>query len=102
VHAAVHRHRDYNDSSTQNLTSSVTWIRRTQRGDDHERVWRRAWHGHNTIGAASGSINGTTNLTVTAVTAVLVSIAVTPAIPDYSGATQQSPPPDYSDSSTQT
>jgi len=71
-HAAVHRHRTYNDSSTQNLTSSVTWSSTNTAAATITSggLATGVGTGTTTIGAASGSINGTTNLTVTAVTAV--------------------------------
>ena len=71
----------FSDSTTQNLTSQVTWASATPR-------WRRSPRaglatgvatGTSTITATSGSISGSTVLTVTAAT--LQSIAVTPANP---------------------
>jgi hypothetical protein len=94
----------YSDTSTQNLTSSVTWsststsVATITTGGLATGVAT----GSTTIQAASGSINGSTGLTVTA--PVLVSIAVTPANPSIaSGAKQQfAATGTYSDSSTQT
>jgi len=80
----------YSDGSTQDLTNTVTWDT-----TDHTIAMVNAQGlatsvaaGSTTVTAASGSIRGTTTLTVTPAT--LVSIAVTPAIPsDPLGTTQQ-------------
>jgi hypothetical protein len=80
----------YSDSSTQNLTSAVTWsststsvVTITTGG-----LATGVATGSTTIQAASGSINGSTDLTVTP--PVLVSIAVTPANASIgTGVTQQ-------------
>ena len=61
----------YNDSSTQNLTSSVTWSSTNTAAATITSggLATGVGTGTTTIGAASGSINGTTNLTVTTVLA---------------------------------
>jgi RHS repeat-associated protein len=93
----------YSDSSTQNLTGSVTWASGTLTtatitGAGLASALKA---GTSTISATSGSIVGSTTLTVT--TATLVSIAVTPANPSVAaGKTQQfTATGTYSDSSTQ-
>lgn len=80
----------YSDGSTQNLTTSVTWsssstaVATITAGGSAT----AAGAGTTTIQADSGTIRGTTGLTVTP--AVLLSIAVTPANPSIAkGATQQ-------------
>ena len=91
----------YSDSSTQNLTGSVTW----SSSDTAAATITSAGlatgvaTGNTTIQATSGSINGSTSLTVTS---VLLSIAVTPANASIAkGTTQQfTATGTYSDSST--
>ena len=93
----------YSDSSTQNLTSLVTW------GSTNTAVAMitsgglatGVGTGSTTISATSGSISGSTNLTVTA--PVLVSISVTPANPSIvkNGTQQFTATGTYSDNSTQ-
>jgi len=93
----------YSDSSTQNLTSSVTWASATPGVATITAggLATGAGTGSSTISATSGSVVGSAMLTVTAAT--LQSIAVTPANPSISkGATQQfTATGTYSDSSTQ-
>ena len=93
----------YNDNSTQNLTSSVTWSSTNTAAAmiGSGGLATGVGTGTTTISAASGSINGSATLTVTAPT--LVSIAVTPANPSIAkGATQQfAATGTYSDNSTQ-
>ncbi len=80
----------YSDGSQQNLTSSVTW---TSSSTSVATITGAGLAtgvsaGSSTIQAASGTITGSTSLTVTAPT--LTSIAVTPANPSIAiGATQQ-------------
>jgi hypothetical protein len=93
----------YSDSSTQNLTSSVTWSSTNTAAAtiSSAGLATAAGTGTTTISATSGSISGSTTLTVTA--PVLVSIAVTPANPSIiKGGTQQfAATGTYSDNSTQ-
>ncbi len=93
----------FSDSTTQNLTSSVVWASGTTTvatisGGGLATTLKA---GSSTISATSGSVVGTTTLTVTA--AVLVSIAVTPANPSVAaGKTQQfTATGTFSDSTTQ-
>ncbi len=93
----------YSDGSTQNLTSTVTWSSSntsvaTVTGSG---VASGVGIGASTIQAASGSVTGSTTLTVTA--AVLSSIAVTPANPSIAKGTTQpfTATGTYSDGSTQ-
>ena len=93
----------FSDNSTQNLTSSVTWSSATS-GVATITAGGLATGlatGTSKIEAASGAIDGTTNLTVKAPT--LVSIAVTPASPSIAkGATKQfTATGTFSDNSTQ-
>ncbi len=71
----------YTDGSTQDLTASVVWSASDTTiatiGSSGEATSKAI--GSTTINAASGSISGSTTLTVTQ--AALVSIAITPAIP---------------------
>ncbi len=79
----------YTDGSTKDLTSSVTW-NTTNHGiaTVSQGVATSVAVGITSVTATSGSIVGSTNLTVTQ--AALVSIAVTPAIPSIpAGTTQQ-------------
>jgi hypothetical protein len=97
----------YSDSSTQDLTTSVTWnSSRTYRATISNAAGSNGLAsaiaaGSTTITATSGSISGSTSLTVTSAT--LVSIAVTPTNPSIvNGTTQQfTATGTYSDSSTQ-
>ena len=81
----------YSDGSQQNLTSSVSWTSTNTAAATISTTGLATGvaTGSTTIQAASGSINGSTGLTVTPAP-TLVSIAVTPANPSIaSGATQQ-------------
>ncbi|MGB8521548.1 MAG: Ig-like domain-containing protein [Candidatus Acidiferrales bacterium] len=93
----------FSDNSTQNLTSSVTWssqstgvVTITAGG-----LATGVATGTSKIEAASGAVDGTTELTVTAPT--LVSIAVTPANPTVAttGTEQFTATGTFSDNSTQ-
>src|SRR6202162_1403053 len=93
----------FSDNSTQNLTGSVTWTSRitsvatvTPGG-----LVTGAGLGTSNIQAASGAINGSATLTVTAAT--LVSIAVRPANPTIgtTGTEQFTATGTFSDNSTQ-
>src|ERR1019366_8569500 len=92
----------YSDSSTANLTGSVTWASGTLATATIAAggLASGVAVGTSTISATSGAISGSTVLTVTAAT--LQSIAVTPANPSIAkGATQQfTATGTYSDSST--
>ena len=93
----------FSDNSTQNLTGSVTWSSATT-GVATITTGGLATGvaaGTSTIKAVSGTVSGSTTLTVTAVT--LVSIAVTPVNPSIAkGATQQfTATGTFSDNSTQ-
>jgi len=94
----------FSDSSTQNLTSSVTWTssKTTVATISAAGLATGVAAGSSTIQAASGSITGSTTLTVNAVAPTLVSIAVTPSSPSIqNGSTQQfTATGTYSDSST--
>jgi len=92
----------YSDSSTQNITSQVTW---DSSNDSYATISSGGLAtgvgaGEATISATLGEISGNTTLTVNAVT--LVSIAITPNTPSiYAGHTQQfTATGTYSDSST--
>jgi len=93
----------FSDNSTQNLSSSVTWT--SQTGSvatvTSGGLVTGAGLGTSNIQAASGAINGSATLTVTAAT--LVSIAVTPANPTIgtTGAEQFTATGTFSDDSTQ-
>jgi len=93
----------YTDGSTQNLTGSVTWSSSAGGVASINKVGlaTSAHQGGTTIQAASGSIQGSTLLTVTA--PALVSIALVPATPSLPlGSTQQfTATGTYTDSSTQ-
>jgi uncharacterized protein (TIGR03437 family) len=93
----------YSDSSTQNLTGSVTWASGTKATATITAggLATAVAVGTSTISATSGSVVGSTALTVTAAT--LQSIAVTPGAPSVAtGLTQQfTATGTYSDSSTQ-
>ncbi len=92
----------YSDSTTQNLTSSVTWssLTTTIASITSGGLVTPVAKGSTTIQATSGSITGSTGLTVTT---ALVSIAVTPANPSIAkGRTQAfTATGTYSDNSTQ-
>jgi hypothetical protein len=93
----------YSDSSTKNITTSVTWSSSDTNVATIGSLSGLAASlttGTTTITATSGSISGSTILTVTA--AALVSIAVTPANPGVAGVTTQqfTATGTYSDSST--
>src|ERR1700691_1106330 len=93
----------FSDNSTQNLTGSVTWTSQTSSVATITAggVATGVTTGTSQIQAASGAVDGSTNLTVTAPT--LVSIAVTPANPSIAkGKTEQfTATGTFSDSSTQ-
>ncbi len=93
----------YSDSSTQNITSSVTWFSLTPgvATISSTGLAKGVGAGTSTIQATMGSVTGSTVLTVAAAT--LTSIAVTPANPEIAvAATQQfTATGTYSDSSTQ-
>ena len=98
----------YSDSSTKNLTSSVTWTSgntavATVDGNGLATAKNVSANGTATIKATVGSVVGQTTLTVTAAAPpTLRSIAVTPANPTIAaGATQQfTATGTYSDNST--
>jgi uncharacterized protein YjdB len=84
----------YTDSTTQNLTTSVTWssnagaVATISNAAGSQGLATPATVGSTTINAVSGAISGSTTLSVTP--AALVSIQVTPAIPSVAkGLTQQ-------------
>ncbi|MBZ5642597.1 MAG: choice-of-anchor D domain-containing protein [Acidobacteriia bacterium] len=93
----------YTDNTTQNITGSVTWTSSSTAAATINSTGLASGvaAGSTTIKAASGAINGTTNLTVLPGPALL-SIAVTPASPSIpAGTTQQfTATGTYSDSST--
>jgi hypothetical protein len=93
----------YSDGSTQNLTNSALWASTNPSVATINSTGRAtgAGVGSTTIQATSGSITGSTGLTVTA--PVLVSLAVTPPNPSiFNGGTQQfTATGTYSDGSTQ-
>jgi phospholipase C len=97
----------YSDGSTQNLTTTATWsssntgAATVSNNAGSQGLVTSVAQGTTTITAISGSISATTVLTVTP--AVLMSIAVTPAIPSIpQGTTQQfTATGTYSDGSTQ-
>ena len=93
----------YSDSSTQNLTGTVTWASATPSVATITAggLATGVATGTSSISATLGSVSGSTVLTVT--TATLQSIAVTPANPSIAkGTTQQfTATGTYSDSSTQ-
>ncbi len=92
----------YTDGTTQNLTSSVTWssLTPTVASITSGGLVTPVAKGSTTIQATSGSITGSTGLTVTT---ALVSIAVTPANPSIAKGRTQSftATGTYSDNSTQ-
>jgi hypothetical protein len=93
----------FSDNSTQNLTASVTWTSQTPgvATVNASGLATGVTAGTSKIQAASGAVNGSTTLTVTAPT--LVSIAVTPANPSIAqGTTEQfTATGTFSDNSTQ-
>jgi uncharacterized protein YjdB len=93
----------YSDNSTQNITNSVNWVSLTPgvATISGAGLAKGVGIGSSTIQATSGSVTGSTVLTVTAAT--LTSIAVTPVNPAIAiAATQQfAATGTYSDSSTQ-
>jgi len=93
----------FSDNSTQNLTTSVTWTSQTTAVATVTSggLATGAGLGTSKIQAASGTINGSATLTVTAAT--LVSIAVTPANPTIgtTGTEQFTATGTFSDNSTQ-
>jgi uncharacterized protein YjdB len=95
----------FSDASTQNITNSATWTssKTSVATISASGLATGVAGGSATIQAASGSISGSTVLTVNAPAPTLTSIAVTPANPSIqNGATQQfTATGSYSDSSTQ-
>lgn len=95
----------FSDTSTQNITSSVTWTssRAAVATISGAGLATGITIGSSTIQAASGSITGATTLAITVAAPTLNSIAVTPANPSIqNGATQQfTATGTYSDTSTQ-
>ncbi len=97
----------YTDGSTQNITDTVQWSSDTptvatiSNAAPTQGLASSAGEGTATITATSGTISGSTTLTVTAAT--LVSIAVTPAMPSIAlGTTEQfTATGTFSDGSTQ-
>ncbi len=97
----------YQDGSTQNLTSQVTWsssnaaVAAISNSAGSQGLTSTLGQGATTITALSGSVSGSTTLTVTP--PVLVSIAVTPATPSILLGTKQqfTATGTFSDSSTQ-
>jgi trimeric autotransporter adhesin len=93
----------YSDGSTQNLTNTAAWSssNASVATINSTGLATGVGNGNSTIQAASGSVTGSTTLTVTA--AVLSSIAVTPANPSIrKGMTQHfRAAGSYSDGSTQ-
>ena len=84
----------FTDGSTQNLSTQVTWassaltVATVSNVSGSQGLVTSAGIGTTTVSATSGSITGSTAVTVTPAT--LVSIAVTPAIPSIAlGTTQQ-------------
>ena len=98
----------YSDSSTQDLTPSVTWtssvptVATISDVSGSKGLAASLTAGSTTITATSGSISGSTTLTVRALVTTLVSISVTPANPHIArGETQEfTATGNYSDSST--
>jgi hypothetical protein len=94
----------YSDLSTQNLTNSATWTssKTSVATISASGLATSVAAGLSTIQATSGSISGTTTLTVNASAPTLNSIAVTPANPSIqNGSTQQfTATGTYSDAST--
>ena len=97
----------YSDSTTQNLTTTVTWsssstgVATISNAAGSQGLAASAAAGSTTISAASGGISASTTLTVTQ--AVLVTLAITPSGKNISvGTTQQfSAAGTYSDGTTQ-
>jgi uncharacterized protein YjdB len=94
----------FSDASTQNITGSVTWtsLKTAVATISGSGLASGVSAGSSTIQAASGSVTGTTTLTVNAIAPTLSSIAVTPTNPSIpNGATQQfTATGTYSDAST--
>ena len=95
----------YSDTSTSDITASVTWSSATPAAATINAAGLATGVaiGTTTIQATSGLISGSTGLTVTTAPVTLVSIAITPASASIAkGATQQfAATGNYSDSSTQ-
>jgi hypothetical protein len=95
----------FSDATTQNITGSVTWtsLKTAVATISASGLATGLTAGSATIQAASGSINGSTTLTVNAVAPTLTSIAVTPANPSISkgNAQQFTATGTFSDASTQ-
>jgi uncharacterized protein YjdB len=95
----------FSDASTQNITSSATWTssKTSVATISVSGLATGVAGGSATIQAASGSVSGSTVLTVNVPAPTLTSIAVTPANPSIAnGATQQfTATGTYSDASTQ-
>jgi hypothetical protein len=97
----------YSDNTTQNLTTTASWsssstgVATISNASGSDGLATSVAAGTTTITATSGSISGSTDLTVTAAT--LTSIAVTPQNPSIAnGATQQfKATGTYSDNTTQ-
>src|ERR1700722_1536487 len=93
----------FSDTSTQDITTSVTWVSATTgvATITSAGLAKGVGAGSSKIQATSGAVTGSTTLSVTAAT--LTSIAVTPANPSISaGATQQfTATGTFSDASTQ-
>ncbi len=97
----------YTDASTQNITSTVQWVSSDpavatiSNSAGTVGLATGVAQGNTTISASSGSVTGSTLLTVT--TATLVSIAFTPAVPSIALGTMQqfTATGTYSDGSTQ-
>ncbi|MDO8722835.1 MAG: DUF3443 family protein [Syntrophales bacterium] len=99
----------YSDSSTQNLTTSVTWsssvtsVASISNATGSNGTADALAAGTTTITAASGNVSGSTTLTVTPPAPLLLSIAVSPSNPSIAiGTTKQfTATGTYSDNSTQ-
>ncbi len=95
----------YSDSTTQNITGSVTWSSSNTSNATltNAGLANAIAAGTTIVTAMSGTISGTTTLTITAQTATLVSIAVTPSNPSIAGGASQqfAATGTYSDSTTQ-
>jgi hypothetical protein len=93
----------FSDNSTQDLTGTAAWSSSASgvATTNGEGLATAATQGQSTIKAISGTVNGSTTLTVTAPT--LISVGVTPANPSISaGSTQQFKATGaFSDNSTQ-
>ena len=97
----------YTDNSTQPLTTSVNWsssdttVASISNASSSKGLASSAGQGTATITASSGTVSGSTGLTVTAAT--LVSIAITPLSPSITDGTSQqfTATGTYTDNSTQ-